>query len=240
MTPDTGAHRHVIIISIGASSSAGLEAIAAHWQRANASTTTTSADKPSDTFAALDSDGDRILSRDEFDAAWKSAQSFDMAGMPTQHFAGLRGAPPQEQGDRIQSLDKNDDGSVSADEFGLDGASNDVKALFKAIDSDGSGALSTDEIESFREQFMQKTGEAGGRPHGAHSGPPPGPPSGASGSASKSDDSTCSSTASISSADDTLCNFLQQLAEMFASQYSQVANTSAQSSSTSRTLSATA
>jgi len=74
-----------------------------------------------------------------------------MSSQSTAQFAGLGGPPPQ---DPIASLDADDSGSVSADEFGLDGASSDVQALFKAIDSDGSGDLSTDEITSFREQMM--------------------------------------------------------------------------------------
>ena len=91
---------------------------------------------------------------------------FDLSSMGTMQFAAMGQAPQ----DPIASLDSDDDGSVSADEFGLDGASDDVKALFEAIDSDGSGALLSDEIDSFREQMTSSAEAAGGHPDG----PPPG------------------------------------------------------------------
>ncbi|MEK8044889.1 hypothetical protein [Ideonella margarita] len=108
--------------------------------------------------------------------------------MSTAQFAGLQqmgggrpmGQPP---GDPVASLDSDDSGSVSADEFGLEGASSEVQALFKAIDGDGSGDLSTDEIDQFREQMMaaaEAQGQAQGlgheRGHGQGDGPPPEPP----------------------------------------------------------------
>ena len=212
------------ISSVGSSSSAGLEAIAARWKQASASSST---EAQADLFKLIDSDGDGALNKDEFDAAVKSAspQHFDMSGQSTQSFAGMRGmAPP----DPIASLDTDDDGSVSSEEFGLEGASEDVQALFKAIDADGSGSLSSDEISSFRDQFMQKTGEAGRPP-----GPPPGPPPGESTNSGNSSSSSSADASSTSSTEDTrLRGFLQQLAEMFASQYAQVANGSGQSATT--------
>lgn len=220
------------ISSVGGSSSAGLEAIAARWKQAGVGSSTES---PADLFKLIDSDGDGTLSKTEFETAAKSAsaQHFDMSGHSTHSFAGLRGTPPP---DPIASLDTDGDGSVSGEEFGLDGASEDVQALFKAVDADGSGDLSSDEISSFRDQFMQKTGGAG-RPGGPPPGPPPGEPANdGSGSGSASADASATGTAST---DDTrLRGFLQQLAEMFASQYAQVANGSSQSATA--TLSASA
>ena len=208
------------ISSVGGSSSAGLEAIAARWKQAGASSST---EAPADLFKLIDTDGDGTLSKTEFDAATKSAsaQRFDLSGQSTQSFAGMRGTPPP---DPIASLDTDGDGSVSGEEFGLDGASEDVQALFKAVDADGSGDLSSDEISSFRDQFMQKTGGAG-RPHG----PPPGPPPDESAQADAGSSSSSADASSTTSTEDTrLRGFLQQLAEMFASQYAQVANGSGQ------------
>ena len=141
---------------------------------------------------------------------------FELA-QSTSQFAGChRGPPPGE--DPIASLDADTSGSVSAEEFGLDGASDEVKALFQAIDGDGSGDLSTDEIDSFREQMMAADQAAGGPPMG----PPPGPPPGARPSGS-SEETTADSTASAasqrssSSASVDVGAFIQQLASRYAS-----------------------
>lgn len=93
---------------------------------------------------------------------------FDLSAMSTSQFAAM-GQPPE---DPIAGLDSDDDGAVSADEFGLDSANDPVKALFGAIDSDGSGALSMDEIDSFREQMTGGDDASGAKP-------PPPPPAGA-------------------------------------------------------------
>ncbi|MFO1337561.1 MAG: hypothetical protein U1F53_04890 [Burkholderiaceae bacterium] len=136
---------------------------------------------------------------------------FDSA-MSTQQFARMGGGmapmgpPPGE--DPIASLDADDDGSVSADEFGLDGASDDVQKLFAAMDADGSGALSSDEIATFREQM---TGAEGGRPPEPPMGPPPGTQSGASDTAAEDD------TAAANAAAPDISSFLQQLAQRYAS-----------------------
>lgn len=219
------------ISSVGSAASAGLEALAARWQRANSASETKSGDTMAELFKSIDSDGDGSLSRKEFEAAVPSQsvslQSFDFSAMSTQSFAGMLQAQSGRPPDPIQSLDSNGDDSVSAEEFGLDGASESVQELFKAIDADGSGDLSSNEIGSFREQFMAKAGGAGG--------PPPSPPPGASGgtatAASGSASSTDSTRNSTSSTDAALRNFLQQLSEMYASQYQQVADAKTQSTS---------
>jgi hypothetical protein len=133
--------------------------------------------------------------------------------MSTQQFAGqgggmgpMGGPPPGGGEDPIASLDADDDGSVSADEFGLDGASEDVQNLFSAIDEDGSGELSTDEIDAFREQMMQADG---GRPPEPPMGPPPGAQA-SGGSSSGDGTTTASNTLDVSS-------FIQQLAQRYAS-----------------------
>ena len=99
------------ISSIG--SAAGLEAIAARWKQASATT-----ESNADLFKLIDSNGDGALSKDEFGAAAKSAsaQSFDLSAQSTQAFAGLRGAPPP---DPIASLDTEYAGFLLAALFGL-------------------------------------------------------------------------------------------------------------------------
>jgi hypothetical protein len=56
-------------------------------------------------------------------------------------------------GGKLKGLDGDNNGSISAQEFGLDNASEAVKTMFKAIDTDGSGELSQDEVQQFREQL---------------------------------------------------------------------------------------
>ena len=113
---------------------------------------------------------------------------FDCA-MSTSQFAGMAPMGPPPGGDPSASLDADDSGSVSAEEFGLNEDSDDkLQALFSAIDGDGSGELSTDEIDSFREQMMA-----------ADSGHPPGPPP-----------DTAQAMPDVSA-------FLKQLAERYAS-----------------------
>jgi EF-hand domain pair len=137
---------------------------------------------------------------------------FDMSSMGTMQFAAMSGRPS----DPIASLDSDDDGSVSADEFGLDAASEEVQALFKAIDSDGSGALSSDEIDSFREEMTsQDHKKAGGQPP---DGPPPPPPEGGQGGGSMD-----------------VSAFLEQLAQRYASM-----QTSSETTTTGSTVDAAA
>lgn len=61
--------------------------------------------------------------------------------------------PGERAGGKLKSLDSDNNGSISAQEFGLDNASEAVKTMFKAIDTDGSGDLSQDEVQQFREML---------------------------------------------------------------------------------------
>lgn len=188
-------------------------------------------------FASVDSDGDGQLSQQEFDAALQGAQpqSFDLSALSTQGFAGLCAAgqrpppPPGDGADPIAALDSDGSGTVSAAEFGLEGSSSAMQAMFAAIDGDGDGELSTRETEAFRSAMQQAMGAAE-RPQG----PPPGPPPAAAGDtagsrAGASDDS---------STREELLDFLQKLSEMFAGQYADVADGKALG--TASTLSVTA
>lgn len=70
---------------------------------------------------------------------------------------GMGGPGRAEQGPRqdpIAALDQDGDDSVSAEEFGLDGADEATQQFFNAIDSDGSGALSSDEIGAMRDKMV--------------------------------------------------------------------------------------
>lgn len=126
---------------------------------------------------------------------------FDCA-MSTSQFAGMMGPPPG--GDPIASLDEDEDGSVSSGEFGLEDASEDVQQLFSAIDADGSGDLSTSEIDGFREQMMAADAPA----DHVQSGPPMGPPPGAQADGGH---------ATASGQQVNVSSFLQQLAQRYAS-----------------------
>lgn len=171
--------------------------------------------------------------------------SFEMS-LSTSQFAGMTGGqgmapmgpPPGAGGDPMASLDTDADGSVSSAEFGLDEAGDDVKALFNAIDSDGSGDLSTDEMSSFRETMTAAMDAAGGPPPGGPMGPPPGamsPSDGTDAAADDSDDDAASAQASTSAATTAtqpdLRAFLQQLASRYASLSEQGAFAGSSSSS---------
>lgn len=198
----------------------GLEALASRLRQS-----TSAGASSDDLFASVDSNGDGQLSSDEFNSALQSAgsaaaQCFDMSGLSTQAFAGMQasGLPPPPPGggkDPMAQLDTDGDGSISADEFGLDGASTEVQNLFKAIDTDGDGALSASETDGFRESFMQRMG-------GVDRPPPSGPPPGAAQDGSGASDSTTAGGRTRST-DAQLQGFLQHLAEMFASQYASTA-----------------
>ncbi|MEK8034737.1 hypothetical protein AACH06_28295 [Ideonella sp. DXS29W] len=139
----------------------------------------------------------------QFDSTMSTAQFAHMAGAG----AARRGPPPGE--DPIASLDSDDDGSVSSDEFGLDAASDEVQQLFAAIDEDGSGDLSAGEIDSFREQMMNADGGQPPEPPVPAMGPPP-----AAGDADNAGDT--GSSAAITASQPDVSQFLQQLAQRYA------------------------
>ena len=145
----------------------------------------------------------------QFDSAMSTAQFAQMTG-------AARGGPPPGE-DPIASLDSDDDGSVSADEFGLDGASDDVQKLFAAMDEDGSGELSTDEIASFREQMMSADGARPPEPPPGPMGPPPGEGGTRGDSTGSTATDASSNTTTSTHAQPDIGQFLQQLAQRYAS-----------------------
>jgi Ca2+-binding EF-hand superfamily protein len=152
-------------------------------------------------FAGIDQDSDGSLSRSEI-------SSFE-SKMAAHGDHGKKDDP-------IASLDSNSDGSVSGDEFGLGTASDQVKALFKAIDSDSDGSLSSTELSSFKDSMQSQMGGAqgAGRPHG----PPPGPPPGEAGSNGSASSSGTSSSSVDKAAKTDVSALLQRLAEQYFSQ----------------------
>lgn len=209
-------------------------------------------------FAAMDSDGDGSVTQSEFESARppEPPTQFDMSSMSTSQFAGMGGmggaggpppGPPPGGGmggpggaggqDPIQSLDSDEDGSVSGDEFGLDGASDEVKALFSAIDGDGDSTLSSDEISSVREQMqsqMQAQASAqdpgSERTEGGHHRHGP-PPTGSSSSSGTGDDSSTASSASSGAGRPDAAEFIRMIAARYAQIGGSASSTSGSSSS---------
>jgi len=114
-----------------------------------------------DIMNSVDTDGDGSLSKSEFAASGpKPKDSYGSDNLSAQmstaqfaHMAGAGGPPPgPPPGGDLSSLDENDDGSISSAEFGVDASSSDSKLteLFNAIDTDGSGSLSSDETAAFK------------------------------------------------------------------------------------------
>lgn len=121
---------------------------------------------PEDIFADIDTDGSGTVSQDEFATAFSKMQS-DTKG-------ALLSAQEDQGPDASEvfaSLDANGDGSVSQDEFlaggpqghggphgaggpppgpppGGDSGEDDITSLFDALDTDGDGTVSDNEIQS--------------------------------------------------------------------------------------------
>lgn len=105
-------------------------------------------------FAAIDGDADGALSEAELEdmrARMEEAMQSLLASGGNAGPRGPLGPPPQPPG--IAALDANEDDMVSAEEFGLDGASEAMRQLFGEIDADQDGALSASEVEAFDSQM---------------------------------------------------------------------------------------
>lgn len=113
-----------------------------------------------DIMNSVDTDGDGSLSKSEFAASGpKPKDSYGSDNLSAQmstaqfaHMAGAGGPPPgPPPGGDLSSLDEDDDGSISSTEFGIS-SSSDTKLteLFNAIDTDGSGSLSSEETDAFK------------------------------------------------------------------------------------------
>lgn len=122
-----------------------------------------------DMFSKLDSDADGSVTESELKSGMKPPSNDEQVqqsgwgsmGMNTQSFANMMSPPPPPppsggQGmsisDAINSLDSDDDGSITSAEFGItesDDTNSAQKALFDAIDSDKDGSISKSETSSF-------------------------------------------------------------------------------------------
>lgn len=127
-------------------------------------------------FTATDTDQDGTLSAAEIESMRSQLQDAMQALAASQMQAGMgrsMGPPPPPS---VTELDQDQDGTVSASEFGLDGASEDVQALFDQIDTDQDGTLSAEEMASFdseMQSFAQALRAAGGEGPPDRMGPPP-------------------------------------------------------------------
>lgn len=112
----------------------------------------------SDMFAQLDTDGDGALSESEFAAGRQQPQDMQaMGGMPPPPPpGGMGGASDSASSGSYDQLDTNQDGVVSMAERLAGGESTSVTDLFNSIDSDGDGALSSAEVDSFMQQLTEQ------------------------------------------------------------------------------------
>lgn len=112
----------------------------------------------SDMFAQLDTDGDGALSESEFAAGSQQPQDMQaMGGMPPPPPpGGMGGASDSASSGSYDQLDTNQDGVVSMAERLAGGESTSVTDLFNSIDSDGDGALSSAEVDSFMQQLTEQ------------------------------------------------------------------------------------
>jgi Ca2+-binding EF-hand superfamily protein len=123
-------------------------------------------------FAAIDSDGDGKITRDELAAhraARLAAMDTDKDGKLSE--AELRAHVMERAGERaeamaarmIERLDSDGDGLVSAEEMAAGPARLDI---FDRIDRDGDGAISEAEAEAARKHMARRMGHHHGRGHG--------------------------------------------------------------------------
>ncbi|WP_187360091.1 XopAW family type III secretion system calcium-binding effector [Chitinolyticbacter meiyuanensis] len=101
-------------------------------------------------FEQLDANGDGVIDSDENDAAIKQMESqFQQAALQ------FRSQPPS-LSEMLSGLDEDDDGAISLSEFQAGGPkdadSTQSEAFFNALDADGDGVLSSDEVAQADEQ----------------------------------------------------------------------------------------
>lgn len=130
------------------------------------STTSGEAPSASDMIAKLDTDGDGALSESEFAAGKPQGGPPGggmgegmraMGGMPPPPPGGMGGASDSASSSgSYDPLDTNQDGVVSMAERLAGGDATSVTDLFKSIDSDGDGTLSSTEVDSFMQQLTEQ------------------------------------------------------------------------------------
>ncbi len=120
----------------------------------------------SDIMSALDTDGDGSLSSSEISSAITTAAANQSSAQATRGAHGHHGGPPPAGGAGgasgssgvFESLDTNQDGTVSAEELAAAGSSDSTDGttaasdLIKTADQDGDGTLSGDEFAAMLDQ----------------------------------------------------------------------------------------
>lgn len=110
-------------------------------------------------FGAIDTDGNRRISRAEHDAhrakvAERRAERRAAAGKQDSAYAGQEGhAKHGDRGDRFAKRDANSDGQLSFDEFAAR-----MQKRFVRIDSNSDGTLSADELAVARKVRAERRG----------------------------------------------------------------------------------
>lgn len=150
------------------------------------------------TFTSFDSDGDGSISEDEMDKGMQSLRSQMESNMNKARFGGEQGQgmggmkEPPSLTELFSKADSGEDGSIDATEFadfiskGPQASQINAEEAFAQFDTDGDGALSSDEFQTGMKDMM------------ASMPPPPPPPNKGS---SDSDDSSSSSKNIMSSLD---------------------------------------
>lgn len=142
----------------GAVNQTELQALLEKMSGGTASKTGVSSDE---LFSQLDADGDGSLSEAEFDAGRPSGEAGGGAvgGMPPPPPGGPGGpgGASASSSTTYDPLDTNEDGVVSAAEQAAGAAQTDaITALFKTIDTDGDGSVSSEEARSFIDQLTSQ------------------------------------------------------------------------------------
>jgi Ca2+-binding EF-hand superfamily protein len=109
-------------------------------------------------FASLDSDGDGLISKDEFTTALEQARS---AGPPPPPAGEASGTGQSGDGEEsFDVADTDEDGYVSAEELAayLGQTGLDTSSLMAGLDSDGDGLISREEFEAAMQQAPPPAG----------------------------------------------------------------------------------
>lgn len=134
-------------------------------------------------FKSMDSDNDGSVSKTEMSAFKEKARKADDAlhsflfSLQSQDSSSTQQASDSDGKDIFSQIDSDSSGGISKDEFtkafgdsklGRDG--DKLNQLFSALDKNGDGSISQDEVKQFQTAMQQNRG------HHGHHGRPPAPP----------------------------------------------------------------